>query len=91
MAALALATNWLGGRLFALFWLIAALAVLVEWLRLVMPGRAFWPEIGLGFIALVVATLLADDGRGMILPDILLVGAWCWVVSPPGATSNNRC
>jgi phosphatidate cytidylyltransferase len=75
MAALALATNWLGGRVFALFWLIAALAVLVEWLRLVMPGRASWPEIGLGSIALAVATLLADEGRGMIGLIFILVGA----------------
>ncbi|PRH85089.1 phosphatidate cytidylyltransferase [Labrys okinawensis] len=64
MAGLALATAWWGGPLFALFWFLAAAAVLCEWLFLIAAGRRDGPAAALGVCLLAVSTLLVLSGQG---------------------------
>ena len=64
MAGLALATAWWGGPLFALFWFLAAAAVLCEWLFLIAGGRRDWLIVALGVGLLAVSTVLAQGGQG---------------------------
>ena len=70
----ALASAWAGGYWFALFWLVAALAVHWEWQRLVGG-----PNLGLrvlcGSAGLVVATPLAIDHVAVWAIAALLIGA----------------
>jgi phosphatidate cytidylyltransferase len=65
----AIGTAWLGGWLFALFWLIAAIVVLWEWNRLVLPEAP--PVLLIGEVAaLLAATILIryflNPGFGLI-------------------------
>lgn len=75
MAGLALATAWAGGILFVAFWLLAAAAVLCEWLFLTMAGRRDWPVAGLGVALLAAATMLVYGGRGGAALLVLTAGA----------------
>ena len=73
MAVLALGSAYVGGHLFALFWLVAAVAILWEWRRMSAPG-----EGKAGFIA-GAATLAAASGLAiMVIPEaaigVLLAG-----------------
>ena len=71
LAPLALLVAWFGGWPFALFWTIAALAVLWEWVALVLGPR--YPLMLLsGGAGIAVAGTLAWRGRP--LAAILLVG-----------------
>ncbi|MEA2936281.1 MAG: phosphatidate cytidylyltransferase [Variibacter sp.] len=69
---LALAAAFAGGVPFALFWLVAALAVLWEWITLLSPG-ARAPLI-VGGAALVGATLLVLLGYSPFALLVLLLG-----------------
>lgn len=71
LAPLALWAAWLGGWPFALFWAVAAIAVLWEWITLVAgpDSRLMFSSCG---SALVVAAMLAARGRAVAA--ILLVG-----------------
>ncbi|MDQ0393225.1 phosphatidate cytidylyltransferase [Labrys monachus] len=75
MAGLALLTNWLGGLAFALFWLLASLAVLAEWLALVTPGETDRLAIGVGAAVLAGSAWLAYAGGGVAAILSLLAGA----------------
>jgi phosphatidate cytidylyltransferase len=71
LAPLALAVAWLGNWLFALFWGVAAVAVLWEWTTLVVGSR-YRLMLSSCAGALAVAAMFAWRGRPMTA--ILLVG-----------------
>ncbi|HKG76687.1 MAG TPA: phosphatidate cytidylyltransferase [Beijerinckiaceae bacterium] len=60
LGLIALLVTWLGGWLFALFWLAAGLAILVEWMGMtrVEPVQALQGLLGAGLIALVIVHVL---------------------------------
>jgi len=62
LGALALAATWIGGTVFALFWLVAAIGVAWEWARLTSL-RPMWLVAGVIYagIFLVSMLLLRDD------------------------------
>lgn len=65
----AIAVAWLGGWPFALFWLIAAIAVLFEWNRLVhadAPPVLFAGEIAALVAAVVLIRYFLNPGFGLI-------------------------
>lgn len=61
LVALALGTAVLGGVAFALFWLLAAVAIVWEWQRLIGPGDLLGRVLA-GGLSLLGATLLAAAG-----------------------------
>lgn len=71
LAPLAVAAAWYGGWLFALFWGVAAVAVLWEWIALV-AGPKHWLMFSSCASALAVATLFGWGDRPVLA--ILLVG-----------------
>ncbi len=72
MAPLALAAAWYGGWPFALFWGLAAIAVMWEWITLVAgPGQRL--TFGAGALALALATFAG--WRNHPAAAMLLVGA----------------
>lgn len=74
MAAAALAAAWWGGWCFALFWAVAAGAVLVEWIGMVVGTRA--PAVlATGGTALAAAALAAALGQAAVAVAALAVGA----------------
>lgn len=65
----AIGTAWLGGWPFALFWLVAAIAVLWEWNRLILPENA--PALFIGeALSLAAAVLLM---RYFVNPGFALI------------------
>ncbi len=74
MAAAALGLAWLGGPVFDVFWLLAALAVLWEWHGLVGTARRL-PLMILGGAALAAAAVLAARGDPSRALVALLLGA----------------
>ena len=74
MAAAAVATAWIGGPVFTLFWCLAALAVLWEWQGLVAGPRRN-PAVAVGGVALAVAAFLAGAGRPVAAMALLGLGA----------------
>lgn len=74
MAPLALLTTYLGGWPFALLWAAAALAVLWEWIKLVVgPG---WIIAGIAYagVLLVAPLVLRSDGEFGFLAMLILFG-----------------
>ena len=69
LVAMAFATLWAGGQVFVLFWLLASLAVLWEWQRLISaPGyltRLFAGASGLAICAALASSGLGDWAIGM--------------------------
>ena len=84
MASAAVATAWIGGPLFTLFWLLAALAVLWEWQGLVAgPRRRV--AVGAGGAALAAAAFLASAGRPVAASVLLALGATATaIIGTPG-------
>jgi phosphatidate cytidylyltransferase len=85
LAPLALAAAYRGGWPFALFWGIAAIAVLWEWTGLVAGAslapreRSGWISAGIGYAAaLLLAPLLlrADDAYGFLAMVLLFALVW---------------
>ena len=71
LAPLALAAAWYGGWPFALFWTLAAVAVLWEWITLVAgPGH----RLMLSSCASAIAIAALVDWRGRQIVAILLIG-----------------
>jgi phosphatidate cytidylyltransferase len=73
MGSLALATAWIGGFIFAVFWWLASIVVLWEWQRLVdgarLPGR-----VAVGGLALALAALFALHNSILGAIAVLLLG-----------------
>jgi phosphatidate cytidylyltransferase len=75
MAALALGTNWLGGLVFVAFWLLAAIAVLCEWLFLTGPATRDWPTVIAACAFLILGTAFAFSGHALSALLIIAGGA----------------
>ena len=58
MGSLALATAWIGGFIFAVFWWLASIVVLWEWQRLV-GGARLAERVAVGSLTLALAALFA--------------------------------
>lgn len=83
MGPLALGTAYWGGWPFAMFWVIAAAAILWEWLVLTC-GRTHVPALAIGGAALVAAFVLAGSGRADLACAAALAGAAAAAVIGPG-------
>ena len=79
---LALAAAYLGGWPFAIFWAIAALAVLWEWTMLV-AGRGNHLIIAVAAAAIVVAVFIFERGRPGIAILIIMLGAIAAAIFAP--------
>jgi phosphatidate cytidylyltransferase len=79
MGALALATAWIGGFIFALFWWLASIVVLWEWQRLI-GGPRLAERVALGGVFTAVAALLAlhNSILGVIACLVLGAGSVGW-------------
>ena len=78
LGALALAVTWIGGIVFALFWLAAATGVLVEWVR-VTSWRPLWLVAGAAYAGLFVASMLilrSDPRFGFVAVIWLFALVW---------------
>jgi phosphatidate cytidylyltransferase len=74
MGSLALATAWVGGFIFAVFWWLASVVVLWEWQRLV-GGRRLAERVAAGGLALALAALIALHNSILGALAILVLGA----------------
>ncbi len=74
LAPLALATTYVGGWPFHVFWTLAAFALWWEWVRLVQPARSQGVLL-MGFCVLSIEALLATTGRSEIAIIIVALGA----------------
>ena len=84
MASAAVATAWVGGPVFTLFWLLAALAVLWEWQGLVVGPRR-GPTVAAGGVALAGAAFLAGAGRPLAAVACLALGTIATaIIGAPG-------
>ena len=86
MAALALGTAWAGGPVFDLFWLAAAVAVLLEWQGLVGAGR----RLALGLLGCLVLGAAAVCGARAQVPEALAVLALGAALALPLADAGRR-
>src|SRR5262249_61834183 len=74
LAPFAIATAYLGGWAFALFWGVAAVGVLWEWTSLVAPGDQR-PVLLAGGAALALATALVSTTHILAALIVLAMGA----------------
>jgi phosphatidate cytidylyltransferase len=68
LGALALAATWAGGTVFALFWLVAAIGVLWEWLH-ITSLRPFWLAAGVIYVGIFFISMLSlrsDPRLGLV-------------------------
>ncbi len=81
MGGLALATAWVGGIIFAVFWWLASVVVLWEWQRLV-GGARLTERVALGglFVALAALFALHNSILGVIAGLVLGALAVGWLV-----------
>ncbi len=79
MAAVALAVAWIGGALFALFWLAAGLAVSAEWVAMTgtQPRGRVVAIAGTGLACLTIAHL-AELG---LTADLAVAGSACLAIA----------
>ena len=80
MGGLALATAWVGGVIFAVFWWLASVVVLWEWQRLV-GGARLAERVALGglFIAMAALFALHNSILGAVAGLVLGAGAVSWL------------
>ncbi len=83
MGVLALATAWVGGFIFAVFWWLAAVVVLWEWQRLV-DGARLTERVALGGLLIALAALFAlhNSILGAVAGLVLGAGAVGWLAGP---------
>jgi phosphatidate cytidylyltransferase len=81
MGVLALATAWVGGIIFAVFWWLASVVVLWEWQRLV-GGARLTERVAIGglFVALAAQFALRNSILGVIAGLVLGALAVGWLV-----------
>lgn len=82
LAPLAIAAAWYGEWPFALFWLIAALAVLWEWTTIAV-GKENRLIFAVGSAALVVAALIVDLGRPVTALLLIALGGLSATIFAP--------
>ena len=80
MGSLALATAWIGGFIFAVFWWLASIVVLWEWQRLV-GGSRLAERVGVGGLMVALAALFAlySSILGVIAALVLSAAAVGWL------------
>jgi phosphatidate cytidylyltransferase len=80
MGSLALATAWIGGFVFAVFWWLASIVVLWEWQRLV-GGARLAERVTVGGLAVAIAALFAlhNSFPGVIAALVLGAVAVGWL------------
>jgi phosphatidate cytidylyltransferase len=83
MGGLALATAWVGGFIFAVFWWLASVVVLWEWQRLVGLARLV-ERVAVGGLGLALAALFAlhNSILGAIAMLVLSTVAVGWLAGP---------
>jgi phosphatidate cytidylyltransferase len=83
LGGLAVATAWIGGFIFAVFWWLAAVVVLWEWQRLV-GGARLTERVALGglFIALAALFALHNSTLGVVAGLVIGAGAVSWLAGP---------
>ena len=74
MGSLALATAWVGGFVFAVFWWLASIVVLWEWQRLV-GGARLAQRVALGGLMVALAALFALHNSTLGASAVLILGA----------------
>jgi phosphatidate cytidylyltransferase len=84
LVPVAVAAAWFGGWAFAVFWGVAAVLILWEWLALV-GARTARVALGLGGVAIVAATVLSASGRADLACAAALVGVVSAALLGPGA------
>ena len=79
MGGVALATAWIGGFIFAVFWWLASVVVLWEWQRLI-GGARLAERVALGGLLIALAALFAlhNSVLGVIAGLVLGAGAVGW-------------
>lgn len=91
LVALALGTAKLGGAAFELFWLLAALAVLWEWQRLIGPHDAS-RRVVTGAVSLLLAVALAVAGwAGWAVLAVVLGMIGAAALAGPGQRAMAAC
>jgi phosphatidate cytidylyltransferase len=85
MGSLALATAWIGGFVFAVFWWLASVIVLWEWQRLV-GGSRLLERAAVGGLIIAFAALFAlhNSILGVIAALVLGAAAVGWLAGPRG-------
>ena len=80
MGSLALATAWIGGFIFALFWWLAAMVVLWEWQRLI-GGSRLAERVAVGGVMVALAALFAlhNSILGVIAALVFGAAAAAWL------------
>ncbi len=80
MGSLALATAWIGGFIFAVFWWLASIVVLWEWQRLV-GGSRLAERVGVGGLMVALAALFALHSSilGVIAALVVSAAAVGWL------------
>ena len=73
MGSLALATAWIGGFIFAVFWWLTSIVVLWEWQRLV-GGARLAERVAIGGLALALAALFALHNSILGAIAVLVLG-----------------
>jgi phosphatidate cytidylyltransferase len=83
MGGLALASAWIGGFIFVVFWWLASIVVLWEWQRLV-GGPRLTERVALGalIIALIALFALHNSLLGAIVGLVVGAGAVGWLAGP---------
>lgn len=74
MGSLALATAWIGGFVFTVFWWLASIVVLWEWQRLV-GGARLAERVSVGALAVAIAALFALHNSIVSVIAALVLGA----------------
>jgi phosphatidate cytidylyltransferase len=78
LGALALAATWAGGTIFALFWLVAAIGVLWEWMH-VTSLRPLWLVAGMIYAGIFLVSMLSlrsDPQFGLVALIWLFALIW---------------
>ena len=83
MGGLALASAWIGGFIFVVFWWLASIVVLWEWQRLVGgPRLAERVALGALIIAIIALFALHNSVLGAIAGLVIGAGAVGWLARP---------
>ncbi len=83
MGGLALASAWIGGFIFLVFWWLASIVVLWEWQRLVGgPRLAERVALGALIIALIALAALHNSLLGAVAGLVVGAGAVGWLAGP---------
>jgi phosphatidate cytidylyltransferase len=74
MIAVALATLWMGGVTFVIFWTLCAIATVYEWQTLINAPKR-WERVGVGSVAVALSVMGLLSGYGEVALGTVLLGA----------------